>query len=448
MLTNTKNSNLTARYRSPFNGQRLNIPRYTSNKRDKLADPWNQTLHDLRTGNLVPQQEQKTQQLTPQLTQQLTPQLTQRLSPPITQIHGATTPGYKKSASTTEDAHTYFTTPECTVSVVADGHGGTDENPTGRAVAQFSVSSVKEFTQMISPQLATMTPEELEHSIKKFFIELDEASRVLLRNMEHGNTIDAQGVVRNFYGHPIHGGSTLSCVWVFMRDGQRVAHVANVGDSEVYLLKRHKISGVVSYQELSTTHEPSSQTEFLRIHNSDLPVKLKLCYKQRNPQTSRSSLFPEIFDATLEGDDLRVREFARNPWGNGLTPSTVRYDISTYAISPPGSRGVQVAMTRCIGDFYGKDMGLIPVPSQQTIILDTSDNTSDEYDKLLVNASDGVWDCHKYQEFAEMMFAKLDTMPTLAECVESMVVDTKAIALAKFGGAPGVDDITLVCMQI
>lgn len=446
MLTNTKNPNLTARYRSPYNGHRLNIPRYiTNNKRNKLANPWNHTLDDLRTGNLVLQQEQKTQQA--QLTQQLTQQLAQRLSPPITQItqiHGATTPGYNKSASTTEDAHTYFTTPECSVSVVADGHGGTDENPTGRAIAQFSVASVKEFTQMIGQQLATMTPEELEHNIKKFFIELDEASRVLLRNMEHGNTIDAQGVVRNFYGHPIHGGSTLSCVWVFMRDGQRIALVANVGDSEVYLLKRHKISGVVSYKELSTIHEPISQTEFLRIHNSDLPVKLKLCYKQKNPLTRGSYLFPEIFDATLEGDDLRVREFARNPWGNGLTPSTVRYDISTYAISPPRSRGVQVAMTRCIGDFYGKDMGLISVPSQQTIIL----NTSDEYEKLLVNASDGVWDCYKYQEFAEIMFAKLDTMPTLAECVESMVVDTKAIAIAKFGGALGVDDITLVVMQI
>jgi serine/threonine protein phosphatase PrpC len=243
----------------------------------------------------------------------------------------------------------------------------------------------------------------------------------------------------------VRGGSTLSTVWTFInKDGERVIHSANVGDSDIILVKQDKQTRVVSYEHLSTDHGASNQDEYVRIQlDTKYMQKLLQCYKQCDPCDKKKFHYPRIFTPlpTIrlgeQFSDMHVEKFVRNPWGKNLTPATVRYDPSAYATSPPGARdGVQIAMVRMIGDFNAQQYGAISKPSNRTIVVDT-----DKCDHLLFNGSDGVWDCWKYEEFAEEAMRQNATS-TLTQCIDNLFTLTVNKAKTLFG-QKGFDDVTL-----
>lgn len=478
-----------SRYRSPFSGRHVSVPEYKRPKNELdvkkwldnlpvyhaqqsarmsrlsrssssnssnssssiskslslMTDPWQRTLAEI---SLPLQDELKTTESPiPYIPQQLL----YRPPPfvPSTQSHSACIPGGDKTLLTTEDAHGVITTLNLVCHVVADGHGGIN----GRVLARLAIEMVTEFTIQHDCVLPTLSQLQLEALVDQLYDDINEACRKKLCELVPESAIDANGVVRDWYGSAVRGGSTLSTVWTFInKDGERVIHAANVGDSDIVLVKQDKQTREVSYEHLSTDHGPSNQDEYVRIQlDPKYHHKLIQCYKQQDPLDKRTFHYPRIFtplptvqqeDQFGNRSDLRDQKFVRNPWGNNLTPATVRYDPSTYAVSPPGARdGVQIAMVRMIGDFNAQQYGAICKPSQRTIVVNT--NTSDH---LLFTGSDGVWDCWKYEEFAEQAMRQNATC-TLTECVDNLFTLTVNKAKTTFG-IKGFDDITLTGMRI
>lgn len=406
-----------------------------------MTDPWLQTLAEIS----LPLQEELISTESP------IPYIQQRLlyrPPPYvasTQSHSACIPGGDKTLLTIEDAHRVITTLNIVCDVVADGHGGMN----GRVLAQLATEMVTEFTIQYDCVMPTMSQLQLEALVDQLYNDINEACRKKLCELVQGSAIDANGVVRDWYGSAVRGGSTLSTVWTFIdEDGKRVIHSANVGDSDIILVKQDKQTREVSYEHLSTDHGASNQDEYVRIQlNTKYTQKLLQCYKQCDPCDKKKFHYPRIFTPLPTNrpedqfGDLRDQQFVINPWGNNLTPATVRYDPSAYATSPPGARdGVQIAMVRMIGDFNAQQYGAICKPSQRCIILDT-----DTSDHLLFTGSDGVWDCWKYEEFAEEAMRHFATS-TLSECVDNLFTTTVNKAKTSFG-IKGFDDITMTCTR-
>jgi serine/threonine protein phosphatase PrpC len=77
----------------------------------------------------------------------------------------------------------------------------------------------------------------------------------------------------------------------------------------------------------------------------------------------------------------------------GLHPTNVRYEPAVYAVTPRSvaKDSTCIAMTRALGDFYAHQFGLTWVPSITTRRIAAG------IDYSILLASDGIWDCWKYE---------------------------------------------------
>lgn len=139
---------------------------------------------------------------------------------------------------------------------------------------------------------------------------------------------------------------------------------ANVGDSDALFLARKpgRLKENNKCMHLSIDHSPDNADEFLRIQNLDnqrYPQKLMFIYDQAN--MNRKFECPIVF---LK-DGTKDPKYVRNPWGNHLRPTNVRYDPAVYAVTPYGIAHdiTCIAMTRSLGDFYAHQFGITCEPS-------------------------------------------------------------------------------------
>ena len=100
------------------------------------------------------------------------------------------------------------------------------------------------------------------------------------------------------------------------------------------------------------------------------PTKLLFVYDKAN--VCRKYECPLVF---LD-DGTKDPKFVKNPWGNSLRPTNVRYDPAVYAVSPYGVQHdiTCIAMTRSLGDFYAHQFGLSHEPDVTFNELDTNDH--------------------------------------------------------------------------
>jgi len=123
-------------------------------------------------------------------------------------------------------------------------------------------------------------------------------------------------------------------------------------------------------------------------------------------------------------------EYVKNPWGNDLRPTNVRYDPAVYAVSPSGiSQDVTcIAMTRALGDFYAHQFGLTCVPDVYIRELDANSEF------LISVASDGIWDCWKFEDFSDFVTSTYKSCPgDLLKATTKIVRGNVERAKALFG---------------
>ena len=328
------------------------------------------------------------------------------------------------------------------VSIVADGHGDY-----GHIASQSAVETIRSIfganIDNMSAFLAPLIDDETQAQVffDGMFLQVHSNVRqsfLSLNSMFVVDSSDPHGVVRNRLNcmDAVSGGTTLTVTVVTtLADGSRKIFCANVGDSDAILIKMNTadqsvVKGQVDH--LSVGHSPDNLLEYERIRDLDpslYPNKLRLEYEFRPGYINSSGQLTAVF-----GPDGTA-----NPVPDGIYYTTVRKDYATYARCNCRDP-ITIAMTRAIGDFAAHQYGMTWSPSVSIHTI----NPSDEY--AIVSASDGVWDCTMYPDFADYFRHQFQIMSetdantmSLSEllCTESVKKGTSLFGLS------GYDDTTI-----
>jgi len=266
---------------------------------------------------------------------------------------------------------------------------------------------------------------------------------------------DERGIVRASNGDPVHGGTTASIVVSIeepVSDQPHLKHAtvicANVGDSTSLLMPTQG-----DYSFLSVDHGPENTDEYVRINfappspssASNGGVRLLFVYDKTN--TARKFDCPLVFRA----DGIKDPIYESNPWGNGLHPTNVRYEPAVYAVTPRSVTrdSTCIAMTRALGDFYAHQFGLTHEPSISVsrITIDPQSQSNSQYPSSysIIVASDGIWDCWKYEDLHAYMTERLSDQ-SIPDVGEVTLDESMRRAIANFGSRH-YDDACLVTWQ-
>mmetsp|Transcript_50802 Transcript_50802/g.99591 ORF Transcript_50802/g.99591 Transcript_50802/m.99591 type:complete len:418 (-) Transcript_50802:38-1291(-) len=378
-----------------------------------------------------------------------------------------------------EDSYFHWKHEHVIVGGVFDGHGGYNGRVASVTCVEYITNWLNENKEVcvgweVADWRAKIVPlfKNLNTAIREKFLS-EYPERYVADN-------DPFGVVRNKgQGDPVHGGTTASVVFMFRNaEGQVCLICANVGDSTALLCERnHK-----KCEFLTVDHGPESQVEYKRVAELDpkvYPTKLMFVYDVT--KCYRKYECPLVFLP----DGSKDQKYVRNPWGNGLHPTNVRYEPAVYAVTPMkiNQDCTCIAMTRSLGDFYAQQFGLFWTPSIQIRMLtpgaeieftpdeggegeskvnvsspapstvaepkSPSTGGEDELDFTVVVGSDGIWDCWKYEDFTEYLNDCLNKFgdQSMEKVVEEAVEESIKRAKANFG-VKHYDDASLVCWRV
>jgi len=341
-----------------------------------------------------------------------------------------------------EDSWAIFCSDDKTITAVCifDGHGGINgkhaSNKCRKITREFCKKNWKDFASYSEKkwkEKLTALFETMHKTIREVFVENEKKNRARSK-ASTDNIVDEKGIVRKTSGYPVHGGTTASvCITI---NTAKVRHVvcANVGDSDALLLPLdEKLLPDVqkNFLHLSVDHGPDSAKEWARIDKLDekeYPHKLLFIYDKS--AIYRKYECPKVFIEYGSNAGSKDPKYVKNPWGNDLRPTNVRYDPAVYAVSPQGVEEdvTCIAMTRALGDFYAHQFGLSWKPDVYVRKLDPKK-------KYLVAAgSDGIWDCWKHEDFSDFATNTVQTYPKdLLRATKHVVHATVERAKALFG---------------
>lgn len=340
-----------------------------------------------------------------------------------------------------EDAVSVFHNNEetCVVGCVFDGHGGIN----GRVASTCCANLTKTFFCSHWNDVLKWTDEEwrtqmndlftlMHNTVHGEFVKLEQARRVL-SGQSTDNIVDGM-IVRKHSGFPVHGGTTGTICVVINLPNRRRAICANVGDSDCLLLTT-KLTNRQKFKHLSVDHGPDSVDEFNRIQSLNLPISLIFVYDKQGLKKHKC---PRVFDE----NGIKNPDYVKDPWGNGLRPTNVRYDPGVYAITPGGvgEDTTCIAMTRSLGDLYAHKFGMTHIPSITFEELDMEESY------MIAVGSDGVWDCWKWADFGDFLHGCL-SKHDLINATEAILQHTVARAKACFG-SKSFDDASLAIITI
>ena len=318
--------------------------------------------------------------------------------------------------------------------------------------------------------------ERMHDAIKARFLEEPETANTAVNALAGGKRYtDDKGIVRSANGDPVHGGSTATIIVMIKERGaggdaatatSATIITANVGDSTALLLPASS-----DYSFLSVDHGPENPDEYARIASlpSSLhPLKLLFVYDKTNQL--RKYDCPLVF---LPSSQERDPVYVSNPWGHGLHPTNVRYEPAVYAVTPKQvvKDSTCIAMTRALGDFYAHQFGLCYQPSigVKKVQLgkaggagrgagsrgeDGKEGGGGGGDDVVVSesfsiilASDGVWDCWKYEEFHAFLHSLTHAQQlSTGQAGERALDESMDRAIANFG-TKHFDDACLITWQ-
>ena len=115
-----------------------------------------------------------------------------------------------------------------------------------------------------------------------------------------------------------------------------------------------------------------------------------------------------------------------------------------YAVTPRvvTKDSTCIAMTRALGDFYAHQFGLSAVPSigVQTVPANG--------DYCILAGSDGIWDCWRYNDFADFVaVGVLNKRLSATDLSEEVLNESIKRAVANFG-AKHYDDASFICWRM
>jgi serine/threonine protein phosphatase PrpC len=274
----------------------------------------------------------------------------------------------------------------------------------------------------------------------------------------------------------VRGGTTLTVAIQGTYQGRPYLVTANVGDSEAYLFSVK--DGVYHVKELTVVHEPTSQSEYFRVQKlghmaghfvyhtqgattvaGHLPIfepdgtpivyqktfepyketaeKYRQIRQEMISYTKGSAEYEELYArALLLGKEYtRTKREHETSLDSRRDVCTVRGDRSAYIMfeANHSDNEHKLAVTRAIGDYYGKNRGLTTEPHVQLTWLDEED-LGDK--AVLFMATDGVFDCYHVEDLAKIV---LESDPS------TFMEQFRTKAEEIFGEA---DDITYVVKQL
>lgn len=309
-------------------------------------------------------------------------------------IYGGSRKGAKQWQ---EDSYLNFISSNGKVIVggVMDGHGGYN----GLVASTTARDTLLAYLQRHSNECEQWTEDDWKQLLPRLFREMHEAiNRTFLlagddKIEEEGGKRykDDRDIVRMAKGDPVHGGTTCTVVVQLKHaDGSSTVITANVGDSTALLIPAH--GG--KYQWLTVDHGPENPDEWRRVNQDDSHLyDNKLLFVYDKTSVVRKYDCPQVFLPSGRKD----MKFVKNPWAHGLHPTNVRYEPAVYAVTPRSVNrdSTCIAMTRALGDFYAHQFGLTFVPDIVVRELPAGQSFT------IAAASDGIWDCWKYEEFAD-----------------------------------------------
>lgn len=312
---------------------------------------------------------------------------------------------------------------------VMDGHSGFE----GRIAADVTCACVDDWVQATDVAEIGKWPLQVwKEQMSMLFRTAHDAVRARLVEAP-GCYIGENRVVRYSNGLAVRGGTTVTLVCTIKRpDGSVRVATANVGDSLAGL-----VSSQNSFAPLTVAHKPDNLDEFRRIQElpADVyPVKLRLVYDLLTAVNKDSC--PSIFS-----EDGQVA----NHNAKGTYINTVRHDKAVYAVTPSRSHKdvTCIAMTRSVGDFYAHPLGLTHDPTTSLVDLSAEEAAG----TTVVVATDGVWDCWEFGDFASTLNDYISQGFPFAVCANKMLQDT-ATRGSKYFKVSQLDDATLVAWQL
>jgi len=352
-----------------------------------------------------------------------------------TRIYGESKKGAKQWQ---EDSFGFFVSKneKVLISAVFDGHGGYN----GLIASNTARDTLRDYFTERSEECESWDEKKWKNVLRELFAFIHEKIResFLTQNgskSPSGRVKDHQGIVRNSSGDPIHGGTTASVI-VAYRDSDDSYTVigANAGDSTGILVDENG-----SFDFMTEDHGPDSAVEYKRIQSLDEKAHpRKLIFVYDKAKCYKKYECPRVFLP----DGTKDPKYVQNPWGHGLHPTNVRYEPAVYAVTPQSiSRDATcIAMTRALGDFYAGQFGLSPIPS--FIVKKTKAKAR----YMIAVASDGVWDCWKYEDFAKYICALWKEKGLAVEkCVETALSESISRAIQNFGSSHYDDACLVMC---
>lgn len=332
-----------------------------------------------------------------------------------------------------EDSYLHWASPSEKVFVAAvfDGHGGYNGLIASNTCRDETIAYLDDHAKA----LESWSVDKWEVVLKELFSTLHTLIRDRFIKAEpHQREVDKKGIVRDRNGDPIHGGTTGTvAVLIANNDGSFTVVSANVGDSAGLL-----VDSKGEYVFVTVDHGPENPDEYKRVQSLDSkehPTKLLFVYDKT--LVCRKYDCPKVFLETGERDPI----FVQKPWAMGLHPTNVRYEPAVYAVTPKSVKKdtTCIAMTRALGDFYAHQFGLTYEPS----IVVNHVPAGEEFTVFV--ASDGIWDCWKYEVLAKYVREKFDS--TTDSFVSECLRDTIHKAIANFG-RNSYDDASISCIHV
>jgi len=332
------------------------------------------------------------------------------------------------------------------IGVLADGHG----SYLGADIAEFACAKVME---ALSYNQATMfnqdvslNPDNFYETMPKLFADIHHE---YLQKISKISSTVVDNDVPTQYGNIVRGGTTLTVMYHGIYEERPYIMTANVGDSDAYLFTVK--DGIYQWKQLTTTHEPTSQTEYFRVQKLG-QYAAHFVYDTIGSQTVATHLpifepdgtmirYEDTYTPYSDASDEYNKAWtahenakkAGEPFGElhvKLNEKLKKYQaaMAKYRASPDAHRNIgtargdrvaymmcdslnpanaiKIAMTRSIGDYAAHKVGLTHEPAIDITWLELGDVDS----AIFFMASDGVLDSYKMDELAKVV---METEPSL-----------------------------------
>jgi serine/threonine protein phosphatase PrpC len=197
----------------------------------------------------------------------------------------------------------------------------------------------------------------------------------------------------------------------------------------------HTANDRTPFMQLTTDHSPENIGEYHRIMNSTRGAFVRFVYDR---PTQYKHLCNPIYGMDDSGKTIITNhgyycKNVREEWGSLITTT----DDAKFPVS--------LSMTRSFGDFYMQSLGVSYLPEVQCIDLDTiycAEGVDPSEPLHLLVASDGVWDCWKYEEITKKVIEASETTDPAGKLID----DNKELANTLFGNQS--DNATAIIVTI